>query len=266
MKIKTPTLDHSRGVKTIHRVLDLIKILQEHPYGLTLAELSAYLNLPKSSVHRMLNALVERQFARESATPGKYVLGYEILKLSVAYLKGLDLYREARPKLEELNRKLDETVILGVLDQTKRQIIYLDKLDTSKSIRLGSHVGETAPIHCTALGKALLSGFRDDLVKSILEDYPFTKYTEQTIVDREVFLNELVEIRKRGYSIDLQEYRSHIVCAAAPIFNYQGEPIAAVSVSAPSHRIEASRLDVVARMVLETAKEISKALAHTATA
>ena len=260
--MKSRAVSEARGVKNVNRVIDLLEAFKEYPDGLTLSSLSSYLNLPKSTVSRLLYALMDRQLIRESKPPGKYLLGHEILRLSLAYHKGFDLYREAHPRLEELNRKIDETVILGILNQTQHQIIYIDKLDTKQSIMLGSQIGETAPIHCTALGKALLSGFSDDELFHILADYEFKKFTDHTITELEKFLEELVHIRRVGYAIDHQEYKSQIVCVAAPIFNFAGEPLAAISVSAPINRLEAQRQEEVVHKVLETANEISQLLAY----
>jgi len=261
MALKLPA-SRTRGVKTIHRVIDLLEIFKQFPSGLTLSELSTYLEMPKSTVFRMLSVLIERQFIRESTPPGKYLLGYEVLRLSLAYQKGLNLYREAHPRLEALNLKLDETVILGVLDQTQHQIIYLDKLDTSKAIMPGSHIGETAPIHCTALGKALLSRFEREELSCLLAGYEFNKFTENTIDNLQEFCQEMEITKNRGYAIDLQEYKLHVVCIAAPIIDHSGKPLAAISVSAPANRLEELRIEIVAQSVVETANEISKLLAY----
>ena len=262
MTLRMPN-NQTRGVKTIHRVIDLLEAFQNYPTGLTLSELSSYLKIPKSTVFRLLNALMERQFVRESNPPGRFLLGSEILRLSLAYHKGFNLYREVHPVLEEIHNQTGDTVILGVLDQTGHQIIYLDKIDSSKSIKFGSHMGETAPIHCTALGKALLAGFRDDELLRILTNYELKPYTTQTIVSLGDLLEELRRVRERGYAVDCQEYKQQVICVAAAIFNYLGEPQAAITVSAQANRLESPRLEAVAQMIVVSAQEISKLLAYT---
>lgn len=257
---KVSSVNQTRGVKNVHRVIDLLESFEQHPSGLSLSELSTHLNLPKSTVSRLLSALLDRKFIRESNPPGKYLLGYKFLNLSSAYLQGFDLYREAHPKLEELNKKIDETIIMGVFDQTRHQIIYLDKVDTTKSIKLGTRVGEIAPIHCTALGKALLSSLPDETVAQILESYSFEKFTDQTIVNISVLFEDLSATRKRGYAIDHQEYKPDIICVGAPIKNFTGDPLAAISVSAPADRLDPTRLEIIANLVMESAKDIGKLL------
>jgi len=255
---KASSVNQTRGVKNIHRVIDLLESFEQHPSGLSMSELSAYLNMPKSTVSRLLSALIDRRFIRESNPPGKYLLGYKFLNLSSAYLQGFDLYKEAHPILEELNKHIDETVIMGVFDQSQHRIIYIDKIDTTKSIKLGTRVGEIAPIHCTALGKALLSSLKDDKIESILETYSFEKFTDQTIINSIVLIEDLSTIRKRGYAIDHQEYKPDIICVGAPILNAIGDPLAAISVSAPADRLDSTRLEIVANLVVETAKDIGE--------
>ncbi len=255
-------MDEGRGTKSIHRALDVLGALERHPSGLTLTSLSSYLKLPKSTVHRILNALIERQFVRELPDEGRYALGYEILRLSQACLAGLDLVREARPQLEALNQELDENVILGVLDDTRREIIYLDKLDSSKTVRMFSRVGQRAPVHCTALGKAALACFTETELREILAGYEFTRFTEQTIVEPEAFLRELDAVRQRGYAVDCQEYRPQVACVAAPIRNHAGQLLAVVSVSAPIDRLGAHKQAAVGARVMKAAHQIGTLLAH----
>ncbi len=251
-----------RGVKGIHRVIDFLDVLGEHPSGLTLIELCTQLKLPKSTVHRILYALLDRQYVRETLDHGKYALGYEILKLSKACQAGLNFIQEARPILVQLNQTIDENVILAVLDKPRHQIIYLDKLDSSKTVRLASHIGEIAPIHCTALGKALLSGFSDEEILQILSDYELKRLTERTITDTKTFLAEIDKARRQGYSVDIQEFRSEVNCVAAPICNGTGKPIAAVGVSAPATRLDQSRSEQMGHLVVETAKQISELIEY----
>jgi IclR family transcriptional regulator, KDG regulon repressor len=251
-----------RGVKGIHKVIDVLDILGAYPSGLTLAELCNHLQLPKSTVHRILNVLLDREYVRETFEKGRYALGIEIMRLSKACQAGLNFFQEARPLLIELNRMIDENVTLAILDKPCHRVIYLDKVDSSKAIRLASHIGEIAPVHCTALGKALLSGFRDKELLEVLSNYELKRFTDRTITDLEVFVTEINEVRKQGYSVDLQEYRSGVVCVAALINSESEKPLAAVGVSAPAVRLKQSRLEYVERSVVETAKKISEIIVH----
>jgi len=251
-----------RGVKGIHKVIDVLDVLGGYPSGLTLAELCNHLQLPKSTVHRILNVLLDRQYVRETFEKGRYALGYEILRLSKACQGGLNFLQEARPLLLELNRMIDENIILAILDKPCHRVIYLDKVDSSKTIRLASHIGEIAPVHCTALGKALLSGFSDEELLEVLSNYELNRFTDRTITDIKDFLSEINEVRKLGYSVDHQEYRNEVVCIAAPIYSESEKPCAAVGVSAPAIRLEQSRFEYVERLGVETAKKMSEIIGY----
>jgi len=262
---KNTDSQETRGVKTIQRVLDILEVLEEYPDGLSLVEITEKIHLPKSTVHRFLSILLDRQYVRESFSNGKYLLGYQILSLSKACIKGIDLIREARPFLEQINSEFNETVILGGLDQAKFSVVYLDKIDTSHTLRLVSHVGERAPIHCTALGKAILSGFNDEELLDRLSKYELRRFTENSIVDMEDLIQIAHEINQKGYAIDNQEYKSHISCIAAPVFGTDGKPIGAVGISMPTSRFSESKQESIIHAVLEATREISKILSFTKT-
>jgi len=254
-----------RGVRTILRVLDILEVLEEFPGGLTLAEIAVKINIPKSTVHRILGVLHDRQYIRGSSTNGKYLLGYQILSLAKVCVSGIDLLREAHPLLEVINREFNETVILGVLDQNRHCVIYLDKIDTSHSLRLVSHIGERIPVHCTALGKAILSQFNEEELRIILADYELRKFTGNTITDLEELIKELREINRIGFAIDRMEYKPHVSCVAVPICGFQGRSIAAISVSIPTARFSQDRQELIIQKVVDSAHSINEMLSLTKT-
>ncbi len=251
----------SRGVKTILHVLDILEILEEFPKGLRLSEITERIQLPKSTVHRILGVLLDRQYIRESHTDNEYLLGYQILSLSNACLNGIDLLREARPFLKEINKEFNETVILGCLDSNKLRIIYLDKINSSHSLRMVSHVGERAPVHCTALGKAILSKFTINELQEKLKNYDLRKFTEKTITDLKILIQNLQEINEAGYCIDREEYKLHVSCVAAHICNYQGKPIGAISVSIPTTRFSEDKQHQMTKKIIGATQAISEIFA-----
>jgi len=237
--------------------MDLLDLLAGFPNGLTLAELCKSLELPKSTVHRILNALIERDYVREAPEKGRYLLGYQVVRIAQSGIEGINLLREARPILLELNKQLDETVILAVLDPARTNVVYLDKIDTTQKLRLISHIGETAPIHCTALGKALLSGFDIQEVTALLSSYSFDPFTKNTLGSLEALIADVQVAKQTGYALDVQEYREKAICIAAPVVNCDGRPLAAISVSAPIDRLDGQRRDQVAQCVVDSARRIS---------
>jgi len=248
----------TKGVKTVFRVLDILETIGEAPNGLGLSEISEMLNLPKSTVHRLVGALINRQYIRVSNLNEKYLLDYQILGLSKSCLGTIDILKNTHPYLEAINEELNETVILGVLDHNKFLVIYLDKIDTSHSLRLVSNIGERVPVHCTALGKAILSKYDETEIRRKFKGYELRKFTENTIIDLDTLIINLKEINQLGYCVDREEYKPDISCVAAPICGYLGQPIAAISVSVPSSRFSKKRQKQIISSVLHGCDEISK--------
>ena len=255
----------TRGTKTILRVFDILESIGQEPNGLGLAEISEKISLPKSTVHRIISALQERQYIRESYSNGKYLLGYQVLNLAKSCLDAIDILKNAHPYLEAINKEFNETVILGVLDNNNFRIIYLDKIDTSHSLRLVSHIGERAPVHCTALGKAILSKFNEAEIREKFKDYELRKFTENTITDLDILIKNLKEINQMGYTIDREEYKPHVSCIAAPICGFLEQPIAAISVSIPTTRFSEERMEQIICRVVNACNSISKVAGFTKT-
>lgn len=256
-------MSSTRGTKSIHRAIDLLEALADHPQGVSLAELSEFLEVPKTSVHRILQALVERGLVHEDSELELYSLGIGLLGLSRTVLAGMELRQQARPILEKLNRKCDETVHLGILDDKAVRVIYIDKIESSQPVRLVSKVGQSVPVHCSALGKSLLSSYSEDELKSLLQSYTFTAFTENTITSFKDFQKQLVEVNQQGYSIDNIEYEDSVVCIASPITNPDGCVIAAVSISAPETRLRQPDIPKVAADVVLAAQEVSELMSLT---
>jgi IclR family KDG regulon transcriptional repressor len=199
---------------------------------------------------------------QHSPATGKYSLGHGVLRYSRAFLQNLNITREVRPTLEFLNKELDETVHLGLLDDNSHNVIYVDKLDSSKKVRMVSYIGGVIPVHCTALGKAMLSVYKDEVVRTLLANYEFKQITEKTIKNMEEFLAELAQIRQRGYATDLQENDNHVICVGAPILNTLGTAKLAISVSAPADRLDEEHIEYVGGKIMDAAKEISQRLSN----
>jgi len=216
------------------------------------------LDIPKSSVHRILQTLIDRQLVREDADLEKYSLGIGILRLSQSVLAGIDIRQQARPVLENLSLTTDETVHLAILDDQGPMVIYIDKIESSRAVRLVSQVGQSVPVHCTALGKALLSCRERTEVDALLTNYSFIAFTPNTIVNLELLLDQLEIVREQGYAIDNIEYEQSVVCVASPIKNKDGLAVAAVSISVPGGRLRSEDIPSVGTKVKIAADEISE--------
>lgn len=237
-------LIEDKGTKAILRAMDILTLLGNHPNGLMLVNIAELLDLPKSTIHRILQSLVSRQIVQQDPEiEGSYRLGISILELSRSFLDGFNLVREAQPYLTELNILTNETIHLGVLDANQRWVVYLDKKDSSQAVRLASRVGQVVPLHCTALGKSILSTLSIQQVLTIFSDYEFSRYTDHTILNTEQMMKELALTRERGYALDNEEHETGVICVGAAIVNTMNEPLAAISISAPANRMQPIMLE-----------------------
>lgn len=251
-----------RGAVAIFRVVDILELLTAHPKGLPLSKVALSLSLPKSTTHRLLSTLVSRGIVRQDNETEVYKLGFSILRMATAFLDGFDITSEARVTLERLNREWDEAVHLGVIDETGKHMVYILKLDSTKTVRMVSQIGRAVPIHCTSLGKAYMACFPNDTIKVKMAEYAFNRFTPNTITSIDNFLKELEVTRKRGYALDLGENDYYVNCIGAPICNYKNEPLAAISISMPSDRFDDKKLLSYAESIIHAAQEISNRIQY----
>jgi len=233
-------------LESVDRALRVLEALAEHGGGIALDDLAKTTGIPKSSLHRTLTALRQRGFATRQED-GRYLLGGELLRLAFAFHERLDIRAVAHPFLERLRDEVNETVHLGILDG--HDVVYLDKLECSHSIRLTSMVGGRNPAHCTAVGKALLAWAypTDREIRGWARRHrPLERRTPNTITTEAALIREMARIRRDGYAKDLEESERGVHCVAAPVFLGHPVPRAAVSVSAPRDRLPPARiLDVI---------------------
>jgi IclR family KDG regulon transcriptional repressor len=177
-----------------------------------------------------------------------------------------NILRYASAALEYLARETKETIHLAALENGA--LVYLRKIESPRSLRvvsMGSSIGESAPMYCTGLGKAILAWSSPAEQKKYISRRVFTRFTDATITSGEALLKELARIKKRGYAIDRQEHEVGVVCVAVPVFSAGCKPAAAISIAGPSVRMSEKVLSGYARLIIATSGEISRKLGVTET-
>jgi DNA-binding IclR family transcriptional regulator len=227
---------------------------------MNMTEISEKLGLYPSTTHRILDTLKHWGYVEQEPDNQKYRLGLKVLELGMAKLQQIDLVREATPYLKELVNQCNETAHLGVLEGG--DVLYLAKVESSQTIRMCSYVGKRAPLHCTALGKVLLAFLPEEERNKILEQKGLPRLTENTITDRNKLEKQLTKIQKQGFALDQEENEKDVRCIAAPIRNYRGRVIAAVSISGPAFRIDEKVQNNLKVALIETSTKISKRLGY----
>jgi DNA-binding IclR family transcriptional regulator len=214
--------------------------------------------IPKATLHRMLNALAAHRFIAMNPRDHTYGVGVRGLEMARKAWEGMDIRSASDAELRQLAGLTCETVHLAVLDETS--VVYIDKVESSLTIRMFSAIGKRGPVHCTGVGKAMLAFLDTAHRERLLRELTMQRFTEHTITDRAAFARHLAEIRSVGYSKDLEEHELGIRCTAAPIFDYRGDVVAGISVTAPAIRMSPAQLDDLAPMVVQAARSITRKL------
>ena len=223
---------------------------------LSMQNISKKLDLYPSTTHRILDTLKHWGYVEQEPDNQEYQLGLKVLELGMAKLHQMNLVREAAPYLKELVNQCNETAHLGVLEEG--DVLYLAKEESSQTIRMCSYVGKRAPLYCTALGKVLLAYLPEGERKKILSRRGLPRLTEKTITDKKELEKELNKVKEQGFALDIGENEKDVRCIAAPIRNYQGKVIAAISISGPAYRVDIDKQNYLKEALIEMSKKISK--------
>ncbi len=249
------------SIQALQRGMNVLDALLESRTPLSLEQICACTELPKSTAFRVIVNLLQGQYLTE--TQNGYWLGLKMLRFGALVEEKLDLTQQARPFLLQLRDQANETIHLAVLDDDLR-VVYLEKLPTQQAVGLMvSRIGSTAPLHGTALGKAMAAFRPEGEIWQWIRTGGLKALTDTTINDEDTFLRELSEIRSQGYAVDNGEFEASVRCVAAPIRDRTGSVIAAVSISGPDTRMPVPLIgSSMAIQVVETAQRISHALGY----
>ncbi len=223
-------------VESIDRALLVLQTLaRSGARGMALADLAAALGLNKTTVHRSLAALRFRGFVTQDPVSGTYLLGPAATALAEDFLSEENLPVLLHPALLALSSAVGELVHLGILNGS--QVLYLDKVEPDRSVRVWSAVGRRMPAATTALGRAILAYRHAD--RSVLTEYLRAAGGDTTDADRVWAVVE--RARSTGYATEEEENEDGISCIAVPLLR-SGSAMAAVSVTAPVERMTADRI------------------------
>ena len=245
-------------IHVIDRAAQILDCFGFDHQELSVSEIGAKTGLHRSTAHRILMALEYNDLIKQNPSTGKYHLGIKLFKLGHQAVSQLNLRETCRPFLSRLMNDTKETIHLAVLDDD--QVLYLDKVEGPHALRMPSRVGRYIPTYCTSLGKAMLSCLDDQEVKSILRRQTLKPHTENTVKNINQLLADLRSVRKRGYAVDNEEIEIGLRCVGAPLRDYTGGMVGAISVAAPSARLSEKNTPVIGRMVIAIAAEISEQL------
>jgi len=231
-----PKLEGSM-IQSVERALSLLEHIADHPEArFSLSELTDHMGMDKSSVFRLLATLTKHGLVRQEDNRKTYQLGYGIYTLAAALHDQLKLTEVISPYLKLLAGQTKENAHLAV--RSGLRAVFIDRERATKTISANTNIGDTEELHCTAVGKCLISDMTRENLELLFSGETLVKYTERTIVDLEILARELSLTAQRGYAIDDGEYESGVVCLAAPIYDYERKVVASVGISGPRERME----------------------------
>lgn len=240
--------------KTLLKGLAIIELLAHSDRPLSLTEIASALGLVKSNVHRLMQGLAKAHYVIRDEDTLQYSASIKLWELGSAVLLKLDLRRHAEGVMEHLAAAIDETVHLSVLDQC--EVVYLHKVESANPIRAYTQIGGRAPAYCVATGKALLAFRSNEHILRVTET--MKAWTSATITDTADFFAEIARIRQSGFAINRGEWREGVHGVAVPIFDSEGNAIAAIGLSGPGQRFRPRQEREYAAELLAAAKKITQ--------
>lgn len=250
--IKEPVL--LRSAQNGLRILQLYK-REKSIWGTT--EIARELGLPKSTVKRLLDVLCVEGFIEKVGT--KYRLGLSLLNLSGVIKYHMEIKREAAEPLQSLVEKIGETAMIPTLEEGK--VIYLLKIECKEPSPLHGEIGDNNPATCSSSGKILLAHLPMKKVDEILQA-GLSKMGPNSVTDPEILKGQLQTVREQGFAICIDEMHENSLSISAPIRDYMGQVVTAVSVIGPRTRMSTKPIPEIVDTVVKTAQDISSRLGY----
>jgi len=245
-----------KTIQSVDRAFAILEAMARKRGEVTLSYICDEVGLNASTCHHIIKTLMARRYVRQGTGRGRYMLGSQLVVLAEAVNMKAELPGRARPVLEALNRATEEAVHLAVLEAD--EMITLVKREARHALRVDSgSIGKSRALHATATGKILLSELDEEEARRLVELHGMRAFTSNTCTNIDALMDELQEIRERGYSEDREEFQYYVVCLGAPVRDASGRIIASLSVSTPINRATETHLELVRREVLAAGHALS---------
>lgn len=251
---------NNRSIQSINRTIQIIETLSTFPQGASLAELASYIDLPKSTLYRILSTLIINGYVTKNNNQ-KYQNTMRMFEIGSRVANELNLTSISRPYINKLSNITNEAIHLVVRDGI--DVIYLYKEDSPNSIlRMSSRVGLRNPMYCTAVGKSILALLPADELESIWNKSTIVRFTPTTITTLDEMKHECELIRSAGYALDNEEHELGVRCIGVAILDFSGVPVGALSISAPVTRMDDETINRYVPYITKFASNISKILGY----
>lgn len=224
----------SYPIESVDSAFTILRMLCDDK-KLRVSDVATRLNVAQSTAHRLLSMLVHHGFARQDERRGGYVMGPMFVEIGFAAIRDLDIREHARPILEELRDRVNETVHLGI--PYGREILYVEGVESRHQLRSGLRVGNFVPAYCVSLGKALLATLSKTELDNLYPDQELPPVTGKTVTTIAELEKQLAKIRRDGYAKSRAESTEGVGSVAVPVLDRNGTARGAISISAPLTRM-----------------------------
>ncbi len=243
--------------QALSRGLAVLEALAATEGGATLMALATKLSLPAPTAHRLLATLAEAGYVQQGPG-GEWLVGVRAFRVGTAFLDHRNLVAQAYPFLRRLMERSGETTNLAVIDGG--EAVFVEQVQCRELMRMSAKLGARAPLHASGVGKAMLAAMDEATAAAAVAIRGLARYTPHTLTTEDALTRELAATRERGFAIDDEEHAEGLFCVAAPVWNENGEPWAAISLAGPTSRLKPARVNELGRLVRSVADEVTAAL------
>ncbi|BDS07022.1 IclR family transcriptional regulator [Oceaniferula spumae] len=245
-------------IPSISNTCAIFQLLTSTRKAMSASEIAKELELPRTSVFRVLKTLEEEGMVR--GVGKNYVMGHRLINLGLQVVSQIPERQLCVPILRGLTDETGESSHFAILSGSNSLLIEV--CDSPHALRVASRPGTLADMHCSASGKCMLAYASNEAREDLLNRIKFNKRTEFTHTSKESLLPELEEVRRLGYAVDNVEYHDHVRCLGAPVFNAIGQVAGAIGITAARSRFPKSLIPDMAKTVISAANKLSAQLGH----
>lgn len=238
----------------------ILKVISTSGNGLGISEISARLDISKSTVHGIAAALEDQGAIIRDPSSKRFTIGATLMELGKAAYERMDFKRAARPIMEHLMEQCRESVFLGV--RNKDSVTIIDIVESRKDFKISSPIGTSLPLLAGAMGKIFLSALSPKDARAYLMKNPLTRFTPKTITNPDIYLKALETVRETGIAFDDEEYIAGVRAVAAPIHPH-GAYFPAIWVVGFKAGMEDEQIPAIMDQTRDAARKINKNLAET---
>lgn len=246
------------AIYSVERALKILEFVASRKSGVRVRDVADFLHITAPAAFKHLETLLKCGYVFKDPSTHRYFASYKLAELGSMVLRNIEVREIAHPLLIELMEKTSMTVHFALRDGFEG--VYIDKVESARTIPTISRIGMKMRLYSTAFGKAILAFLSEEELEEYLRHTQLVRCTPNTIIDPEKLKQELALVRERGYAVDNEENEYGVKCVGAPIFDYTGRVIGAISVTAASGSLNEENIPKIAEEVKYTAREISKKL------